>query len=292
MKRTITILSYTFTGGLCLLILLAGCQQQKDESQKPGYVEANQAYLDNFGPPPQGKQGRGFARVGYLPEQAPPGKLRPIPLFLFSEDDQMQKIFDRLVSGELVQSPQSPLYNPFPADIDIDVKSLRNGTLNLSLTTQKAWPADNMAAAGRALAETGLQYTTVHRVRILLNDELFPKMPAEGFQHDPQQVAEAGPPELVMLAGSWDKGSELPREILAEFNRPVKVNSFHLYETSGSAVDGDYFTSVFQMAVVIHPENPERYQEGSVLRAEWDVVDDLGRSNQGTNTLPLKRYDH
>lgn len=290
MKRVI--LSTTFLGGLILLLSLAGCQQQQDEPSRPGLVEANQPYLDNFGTPPQGKQGRGFARVGYLPRQEASGKVQPIPLFLFSEDNQMQKIFDRLVSGELVQPSQSPLYNPFPADIAIVVTSLQSGTLNLSLTTRQAWSPDDMAAAGRALAETGLQFSAVQRVRILLNDESFPKMPPEGFLHDPQQVAEAGPPELVMVAGNWEKGSDVPHEILAEFNRPVKINSFHLYEMTGSAVDGKYFTSVFQMAVVIHPENPDHYQEGTVLRAEWDVVDELGRPNHGSSTLSLRRYDH
>jgi len=291
--KKIILLAGALLGGTLFLFSLAVGQQQKNEPFKPGLVEANQAYLDNFGPPPQGKKGRGFARVGYLPRQEPPGKVQPIPLFLFSEDDQMQKIFDRLVSGELVQPSQSPLYNPFPADIDIDVKSLQNGTLNLSLSTRQAWSPDDLAAAGRALTETGLQFGEVQRVRVLLNDELFPKMPTAGFLHDPRQVAEAGPPELVMVVGKWEKGSEVPHEILAEFNRPVKINSFHLYEErSGSTVDGEYFTSIFQMAVVIHPQNPGHYQEGSVLRAEWDVVDELGRPNQDSSTFPLRRYDH
>ena len=94
------------------------------------------------------------------------------------------------------------------------------------------------------------------------------------------------------MAGMWERGGDSPDELLAEFDRPVKINNFKLFMRSGEAVDGEYFTSIFQMAVVVLPKDPTLYQESTVLRAEWDVVDGLERSNSGTTTLPLLRYEH
>ena len=35
-----------------------------------------------------------------------------------------------------------------------------------------------------------------------------------------------------------------------------------------------------------------RVKKGDVLRAEWDVVDFMGRVNSGSSTMPLRRYEH
>lgn len=277
-------------GGLFFLSL-SGCQQREAEPPDTGTIEANQVYLKNFGPPPYGKEGQGFARVGYLPLQKFPEKVRAIPLFLFSEHDQLRQILDRLTSDELILPPDSELYNPFPKDIEVTVKPLENGTLTLSLTTQQPWSSIDLGAAGRALTETASQFTDVERVRILLNREPLPQMPTEGYLHNPQQLAEGSLPTLVMMVGMWKKGAETLDEILIEFDRPIKVNNFQLYDKIGKTIEGEYFTSVFQMAVVVHPKDPERYQDGTVLRAEWDIVDALDRSNKGTSKLPLRRHE-
>ncbi|NIQ98366.1 MAG: hypothetical protein GWO11_07980, partial [Desulfuromonadales bacterium] len=56
--------------------------------------------------------------------------------------------------------------------------------------------------------------------------------------------------------------------------------------------EGDYYQSVFNMSVIIHPENPGRIREGMTLRAHWNVVDDLGRRGQGTEEFTLQRHEH
>jgi hypothetical protein len=94
------------------------------------------------------------------------------------------------------------------------------------------------------------------------------------------------------MAGAWEKGQDEPEEVLVEFDRPVKVNSFELYHLDGQKVEGEYFKSIFQMAVVVHPKLPELFQEGTSLRAEWNVVDELGRANSGVDTMPLKKLIH
>jgi hypothetical protein len=277
------------------LLSLTACQQEEppaSATKTTGVVEATQAYLENFGTPPQGKSGQAFGRVGYLPLQKTPDKLRPLPLFLFSEKGQLRQILERLASGDLLLQRRSELYNPFPDDLEITVTSPEGPTTTISLTTQQSWANTDLTAAGQALAETTLQFAKVNRVIVLHNGAPLPQMPADGYLHEPQLLVKVEPPQLVLIAGVWENGSDALSEILVEFDRPIKVNNFDLYDEAGKAVDGDYFTSIFQMAVVVHPKEPSRYPEAALLRAEWDVVDDLGRSNRGTDTLPLRRIDH
>jgi hypothetical protein len=276
------------------LLSLSACQQDERTTtpQNTGVVKASQAYQDNFGTPPQGKAGQAFAFVGYLPLQKTPEKFRPLPLFVFTEKEQMRQILERLISGELLQHRASDFYNPFPDGLKVAVTSPEGPTSTLSLSTQQKWLPRDQTAGGRALAETALQFTKVDKVMVLLNGIPLSPMPEEGYLREPHALVKVEPPDLVMMAGVWEDKAEALSEILIEFDRPIKVNSFKLYDMEGHVVDGDYFTSLFQMAVVIHPKNPDRYQEATVLRAEWDVVDDLGRANRGTDSLALQRLDH
>jgi hypothetical protein len=253
---------------------------------------ANHAYLENFGAPPQGKAGEAFARIGYLPLREPPQQVMAFPLFLFSEKDQLQQILNRLVSGELHLPEGFGLYNPFPAGLQLTTTSPENPVLTLSLLSKSSWSDTDKAAAGRALAESVFQFPQVEKVVIMLNGQPLAQMPADGYRHEPGALASVRPPQLVLMAGMWEQGGEFPRELLTEFDRPVKVKNFKLFMKSGEAVDGEYFTSIFQMAVVVLPKDPTLFQESTDLRAEWDVVDGLGRPNSGTTTLPLLRYEH
>ncbi|NIP50372.1 MAG: hypothetical protein GWO30_10415, partial [Gammaproteobacteria bacterium] len=70
---------------LLFLPFLFSCEQQETPVSDSGRVEATQAYVHNFGEPPQGKKGRAFARVAYLPLRDDPQKLRAFPVYLFSE---------------------------------------------------------------------------------------------------------------------------------------------------------------------------------------------------------------
>ncbi|MGK2905105.1 MAG: GerMN domain-containing protein [Desulfuromonadales bacterium] len=282
--------------GLCVALLaLAGCRQEEVSAPAPvesGVVAANRAYLENFGEPPQGKAGEAFARVGYLPLLESPQQVRAFPLFLFSEKDQLQQILNRLVSGELPLPESFGLYNPFPADLQLTATSPENPALTLSLLSEVSWSDTDKAAAGRTLAESVFQFPRVEKVVVMLNGQPLAQMPADGYRHEPGALAAVRPPQLILMAGMWKRGSDRPDELLAEFDRPVKINNFKLYAKSGEVVEGEYFTSVFQMAVVVLPKDPTLYQESTVLRAEWDVVDGLGRSNSGSTTLPLLRYEH
>jgi hypothetical protein len=280
-------------GLLLCLLSVAGCRNEDAiDPQGNGYVEANHAYEENFGAPPQGDRGNAFARVAYLPLHETPEKLRALPVFLFTDEDQLRKILERLISGELLVQRDSALYNPFPGDLAMRLANQQGPVATISLTTHQAWAPGDLLAGSRALAETALQFATLERVIILLDGRPVPQMPAGGFSHDQELLVRVEPPALVMIAGVWEQGSDAPREILVEFDRPIKVKSFELSTGQGHPVAGEYFTSIFRMAVIVHPDDPGRYREGSMLRAEWEVVDELGRDNRGTTTLPLRRLDH
>ena len=280
-------------GVIFCLLVLAGCK--RDESIDPqgtGYVEANHAYRENFGDPPQGERGYAFARVAYLPLRSEPEKLRAIPVFLFTKQDQLRLILERMVSGKLLVGGKGALYNPFPDQLEMRVADGEGPTTSISLHTEQPWAPGDQLAGCRALAETALQFDGVEHVIILVNGSPDPQMPAAGFVHTQDILARVEDPSLVMIAGAWEEGEADPDEILVEFDRPVKVKKFQLFDQEGQIVDGDTFISVFRMAVVVHPRNPGRFHEGSLLRAEWEVVDELGRGNSGTSRLPLQRLDH
>jgi hypothetical protein len=280
------------TLAFCFLSLVACKQEEAPAPQPSGIVIASQAYLDNFGEPPQGKAGEAFARVGYLPVRDTPDKVRAFPFFLFSKDGELRQILNRLTSGDLIFPEDSRLYSPFPSDLKVTSASTEKGIQALSLMTQQSWPEDDMASAGLALAATVLQFKQTNKVVIMLNGRPLPQMPADGYVRDPGTLIAVEPPSLVLMAGMWEKGTDNLNELLVEFDRPIKVNSFKLYKSSEGSIKGEYFTSIFQMAIVLLPEDKTLYKEGDVLRAEWDVVDIMGRANSGSSTMTLRRYEH
>ena len=271
---------------------LAGCQQEEAPVENIGIVEATEAYLKFYGVPPQGKAGRAYAAVGYLPTKDNPEKIGPLPIFLFTEENQIEKVLKKLVSGDLITSDKQLYNNPFPVDLEILAKPIEEKTLALDLVTDQQWKDEILRAGTIALMETALQFDDVKFVKVTLNGVPLQWIPDAGYQKRLEAVIDVPPPILILMAGAWEKGQDEPEEILVEFDRPVKVNSFELYHLGGQKVQGDYFKSIFQMAVVVHPESPELFQEGTSLRAEWNVVDELGRVNSGVDTMPLKKLIH
>jgi len=289
MKKNFLSLSIVFS--VCLFIFV-GCEQEGIPPESTGIVEATEAYLRYYGVPPQGKAGRAYAAVGYLPTRDNPSKIGPLPIFLFTEESQMEKVLAKLVSGELITSDKQRYDNPFPDDLEIHTKPIREDTLVLDLVTAHQWEGEVLHAGAVALMETALQYNDVKSAKVILNGVPLPWIPDDGYQQRLDMVTDVPPPDLILMAGAWENGHDQPEEILVEFDRPVTVNSFGLYHPDGRNVEGEYFKSIFQMAVVVHPKSPELFQEGTSLRAEWDVVDDLGRANSGIDTMQIKKFVH
>lgn len=276
---------------LCVFTFV-GCQQEEMPVENTGIVEATKAYLKYYGVPPQGKAGRAYAAVGYLPTKEDPQKIGPLPIFLFTKENQTKKVLKKLVSGELLTSDRQIYDNPFPEDMEIHLKLMQEGTLVLDLVTTQQWGQELQRAGMVALMETALQFDEVEFVKVTLNGEPVPWAEAGGYQRQPELIIDVPPPILIFMIGAWEKGQDEPEELLVEFDRPVKVTTFELYHLDGQKVEGDYFKSIFQMAVVIHPKFPELFKEGTSLRAKWTVVDELGRVNSGVDTMPLEKFVH
>lgn len=281
---------WPLAGALLCLLVVGGCKRDEAiDPQGTGYVEANHAYQENFGNPPQAESGNAFARVVYLPLRSQPEKLRALPLFLLDQQDQLRRILQRLISGELLAQRDSPLYQPFPQGLAMELADVEGPDVTINLRTGEPWPPGDMLAGCRALAETALQFESVQRVIILVDGQPAPQMPASGFEHDQEILVRVLPPTVVMAAGVWEQGTAVPAELLVEFDRPIKIKNFQIYDRDGHAVDGNYFTSTFHMVVVIQPQVPVSFSAGDQVRVVWEVADELGRGNSGTSILPLRR---
>lgn len=274
-----------------LVLVAVACQQQQPAEASPGSIRGNQAYIDAFGQPPVPSRGSCFARVGYYPLRSTPQQLRAVPFFLFNVDTELPLLFERLVNNPLGLPADGPMLNPFPQGTGIQVK-VQGDLLELALQLPKTPSAAEQAQMAASLVETAGQYTEIKQVRLLLNGGPWPGMPAAGFVPDRARIADPGPPQLLLVIGSWEAGAAGPEEILADFDRPVTVERFSLSDAASHQLTGDYFTGAFDMAVVLHPEHPEALHQGMTLRASWQVSDKLGRSASGEREFMLLRQDH
>lgn len=281
-----------------LLVLVAACGlllsacEQSSTAPVTAEVLANQAYRENFGEPPVVQQGRAFARVGYLPLRSDPQRVGVVPFFLYSETGQLQKILARLIDSRIRLSASGALYRPFPPDLEIVALTRDAGLLTLSLRSQQDWSEVDQQAAARAFTETASQFGGVERLQLQLNGAPLKGLPAEGLQPAPQTHVPPAAPELVMIVEGKEKEDPAVPELLVNFDRPVRVNNVALFDSTGGKVAGDYFTSAFQMAVVVQPRGEQRYPAGTQFQVQWDVTDLLGRHGKGESRLPLQRYDH
>ncbi len=277
---------------MIVVTLLAGCQQAEPEAVNTAVVEANAAYRQHFGPPPEVRSGRAFARVGYLPLKSEPQQVAALPLFLYSEQEQIQLVLDRVVSGAMSRSGDARYLTPFAGKVAISKVQRQGSTLQVALQRLVKEPLSEPQALARALTATSCQFDDVKQVQLLVAGEPFPGQPEAGFACQAQLIAPVAKPELVLVAGVWEADSSAPEELMISFDRPVSINSFRVLDERGEQVGGNYFSSMFNMAVVIHPQRPEDFTPGTLLNVVWDVTDQLGRSNSGFSKLALQRFEH
>ena len=277
---------YLLILGILSTLLLWGCSEDK-KLAVGGSVEANEAYLEYFGQPPAVQKGTAYARVVFLPFRNDPTKLEAAPVYLVEKENQIQHILDRLTSGKLILPPQSPLYQPLTQLKQVKVSANVNGTITLAIEP----PLEDQAIL-TTLVETVLQFPEIKYVKILVDGKPFESMPEQGFSAVSGLNIQVSPPEALMIAGMWEHGEPTLHEIYVDFNRPVTVNKFQLYNAAGQQIAGEKFISAFKMAVVIQPKNPEQFKAGDILKAEWDITDAIGRINRGVTVMPLAHYEH
>lgn len=282
-----------FLGSFVLLIvLLVGCQQQEPAESVTGKVYPSVAFQKYFGEPPVPQQGYAYAHIGYLPINDRSGKVAPIPLFLFNENQHLDRILSQMFSDNLVVPSKSKLIPPFALGVRLTKLDQTGDTLIVFLQTTAGAQLADRIGIDRAITETATQFEQINRVQIFYDGKSSEQQPIGGYQSRSETIAAVEPPMLLDVVGSWEPGAKGPEEILINFDRPVTINGFRLLDKSGEQIGGKYFTSVFNMAVVVHPAQPEKFTEGMVLNVSWDVDDALGRRNSALDSLTLRRSNH
>ncbi len=278
-----------------MLVLAASCR--KEQAKAPAVVPKvapTAAYLTHFGEPPVVEEGTAHAMVGYLPLAADPGKVVPLPLFLFSETNRMQLLVERLLTVTAEASERIGTFNPFPSGTLLNTL-VQDGdllTVDLGGVLQLPGDPDTWRNIHAVLGHSLLQFPGVQRVRVTIDGDLPPGYPADGAAPDAGVVASPGEPQVIGIVGVWEPGAAQPEELSVFFDRPLKVNHAALMEHGGGPVEGEQFVSVFDMAVVIQPKNAGHIQEGQPMTVSYDVVDRLGRTAKGEKTFPLSRLEH
>ncbi len=275
-----------------LLLFLVGCEYQTPAEQAQGKVYPSSAFVQHFGEPPIPQEGYAYAQVGYLPLAGQNGQVSPIPLFLFSENQHLDRILSQLFSEQLRVSKHSKLGRPYAKGVRLAQLDQAGDTLTVSLQTVAELAASDRLGIDRAVTETATQFEEISRVRVLYDGVASPQQPIEGYRQRPEMIAAVERPMLLDVVGIWEQGAATPEEILIYFDRPVSINSFRLLDQSGQQVGGKYYSSIFNMAVVVHPNQPENFKPGMELNVAWDVEDALGRRNSALDTMTLVRREH
>ncbi len=268
-----------------LLFLLPACERQVDESA--GKVHVDATYREFFGAAPEVRAGTAWARVGFLPRTDGSGRLQPLPFFLYRQDGQLQLLLDQLTGPLLRPVAASGLVNPFPPGSRAVAASRVGASRQIDLSLPEGNKGD-LEAMAAVLVETAARFGGVERVVLTLGGQPWPGMPNGGFLPRRERIADPGPPRPLAAYASLTAEEDHPAEILVYFDRPVTIEEFRLFDAAGGPVEGDFFQSVFDMAVVVHPRRLSRLPVGAPLKIGWQVQDARGRQGSGEVTLPLQ----
>jgi hypothetical protein len=282
---------------LMLLAAVVGCERQGEAKKEPvpvaSNVEATPAYRSFFGEPPTVAEGSCYALVGYYPLAARPGKISPFPLFMFDREDQLEVVTEQLLRWGEGWDMGGAAINPFPPGTEL-LSLIRSGDLVRVELSEPALTGSDPAGQKLILAVLGhtlVQFEGVDRVQVVAGGTLLPQQAERGFYPDPEVVMLPGEPRALTVAGVWEEGAADPEEVSVFFDRPVLVEEVRV-SVDGRRLEGDYFTSVFDMAVVIRPKEPALLQEGLPVTVAWRIVDRLGRHGNGEKTFSLQRVGH
>lgn len=276
--------------GMVIFSTAAGCSR-REESVPGGTVKASEAYLRHFGAAPTVKEGSCFALVGYFPLNDNPLQVRPVPLFIFSRDGQMDKVVRHLMAldGGALGKGEG---NPFPAGTQLKSLSVKEDSAVVQLAFGAGLPQDRRVVQGivSALGYTLAQFPGVRRVLVEADGTPLPGVDRGGFVPDARNILEPELPRPIGVAGVWEGNAATPEEVLIAFDRPVALQKVEVL-AEGKPLSGDYYQSAFDMAVVIRPGRGEAVREGMPVRVEWQVRDRLGRSSSGGEDFPLQRQN-
>lgn len=278
----------SITALLAAVLALTACEPEQEPMPEDRQVTATPAYRTYFGDPPTVKEGTCFAMVGFLPVNAEPEALRPVPLFVFEEAAQLRAVVGRVVSFDPEIAARMDLEAPFPSGTRLASLERTEDLVTVDLEL----PADAPVIGPRmlaALTHSVAQFPGVDRLRLLSGGEPVAGLPAEGARPDPGWLRKPASPRLLALRrDARVAGGKLQLAVL--FDRPVNVERVVLRD-DGRELAGDWYRAVFDMAAVLEKDGPAP-AVGAELEVDWKVVDRLGREGQGQEILALEPAEH
>ncbi len=278
---------------ILLVVFFTGCEDR--EATDSDRVTATPAYKEQFGTPPVAREGTCFAMVGFLPLQRDPSLVSAIPIFTFAWEGRKELLVRHLIGlGEDALLARPELINPFPPGTSLEFIESGKEVLRVELNFPDQPPGEPHQIQGilSALGFSLSQFEGAPRVLVTTQGKPLPHEAPEGFFPTPHDIVSPGEPRLLQVAGVWEKGKRNPEEVSIFFDRPVDIDDIQAVKEDGQTLEGDYFRSVFDMAVVIRPERPESIQEKMPVEITWRAVDRLGRTGEGKETFALKRIEH
>jgi len=139
--------------------------------------------------------------------------------------------------------------------------------------------------AVQALALTLTQFSGIRSVALAMPGHTATPAPIP----DRALLEPPPPPRLLDVVSSVHPGEE-PEEVDVLFDRPIRVASFFLRLVGGRELPGKTYTSMFDMAIVLRPKEPEILREGLPLELAWRVEDRNGRTADGARDVSLRLY--
>lgn len=280
---------------VALMLMMSGCQREEVSPPKvSGEVRATARYLEYFGDPPTVAEGTCYALVGFYPSARETGKVSPFPLFLFNQEQQLEIVTEQLLRWGEGWDMGGMLLNPFPPETELIALQQEEDMVRVELSDQ-AWDGTDAGQKKTILDVVGhtlAQFEGVSRVMLVAAGKLFPYQAERAFVPDPSVLAPPGPPQVLAVAATWQAGNAVPEDLSVFFDRPVTVQTFELADDGGRRIEGEYYRSAFDMAVVVHPADPAAIVEGMPVQVSWQVTDGLGREGEGHRSLFLTRLEH
>jgi hypothetical protein len=286
--------NYILIIAILLLAGSAGCQrQQAVDGASGGKVEASTAYRTWYGEPPTVTEGTAWAFAGFFPLAEDPGKVMPVPLFLFTAQNQPQLLLGKVLQGGAYLGLPQLAADVIPPGAAVRAVTVKDGEAVVDFSNELLQVTDPLRQQGilAAIGHTLVQFPDIERVRTTVDGQPLPFAPSGTLPIDAAALSDPGPPDILQALLHEDADA-VPGEVVVFFNRPVQMKSFRLEYPRGQQAPGQYFTSVFDMAVILHPQTPDLMQVGSEVFIEWQVVDSLGREGSGQTSLILGHLSH
>ncbi|GFO66465.1 hypothetical protein GMLC_00440 [Geomonas limicola] len=269
---------------------LPGCRRSEPPpAAKPARVSATGAFERAFGPAPTTDKGTCFAFIIYFPSVKNPGKMTPFPFFSFDEASLKKVALQRMIGGIDEASYRGEFLHLFPSGSRLLSLSEEKGVVTVNFSKevgQLALDPTRSELLQSSVALTLGQFPGVSRVRILSEGkDLLPELALKDQPTTP--VAEPGAPRLLGVVAMKESAKEPIKEVDALFDRPVEIKEFQFSSDDGKVIAGDVFHTMFDMAAVLKPKDPEALKNLTSLRVRYRVVDKLGRPASGEGSVAL-----